>query len=61
LETKRKKLLLITSSGGGGHIQAAKAHTVKTLSENPKIETIELLFYHNGNCGRSPLPLHLTH
>jgi hypothetical protein len=40
-EHKRKKLLLITSSGGGGHLQAAKAHASKALSENPQIEIIE--------------------
>lgn len=41
LEMKRKKLLIITSSGGGGHIQAAKAHAVKALSENPNTDIIQ--------------------
>jgi len=35
LDKKHKKLLLFTTSGGGGHIQAAKAQTLKALSENP--------------------------
>ncbi|MCB1114841.1 MAG: hypothetical protein KDK71_00095 [Chlamydiia bacterium] len=41
VDEKRKKLLLITSSGGGGHLQAAKAHAVKALSENPTTDILE--------------------
>ena len=37
----QKKILLLTSAAGGGHVQAAKAKTLKALRENPNASIIQ--------------------